>query len=148
MTIATKQTTKKRLVHLRNSLLGLHQKLLDYQRKDYEKKHGRVQSTGKMFTLASSNKDFAWLRSLSELIVGLDGYIDAEEYDTKNVRSLKAYTKKILTPKSTGGGFEQLYYEAVQLDPIVLIAHGQVIAALKSQMPKRGIDKPSKRAHT
>lgn len=125
------QLTKKRLVAIRNALLQLHQKLLEYQRRAYEKSHGRIKSTGKMFTLASSNKDFAWLRSLSELIVGLDGYIEAETFDPKNIKSLIKYTKQILKPKSQGGDFEQLYYEAVQHDPVVLIAHRKVMSVLQ-----------------
>ena len=104
-------------MELRSALLDLHQKLLDYQRRSYEKAHGRVQTSGKMFTLASSNKDFAWLRSLSELIVGLDGYLDVGKYDLKNVRSLLKYTKQILNLKDQGDEFAKLYFEAVQIDP-------------------------------
>lgn len=126
----SQQITKKRLTNIRKALLQLHQNLLDYQKLSYEKKYGRVQSTGKMFNLASSNKDFAWLRSLSELIVGLDGYIDAAEYDERNVKSLIAYTKKLLNPKAKGGRFERLYFDAIQNDPAVLISHRNAIAAL------------------
>ncbi|MDQ3018853.1 MAG: hypothetical protein M3Q64_03215 [bacterium] len=135
MAMTTKHTTKKQLVQLRVALLQLHQKLLDYQRRHYEKAHGRVQSTGKMFTLASSNKEFAWLRSLSELIVSLDSYIDASEFDSKNIRSLFKYTKNILTPSAKKGPFETLYFEAIQNDPIVLISHRKVIAALENKTP-------------
>ncbi len=129
----SQQSTKNILVTLRNALLKLHQKLLDYQRRSYEKAHGRIPSTGKMFTLASSNNDFAWLRELSELIVGLDSYIDADEYDSKNVKSLLKYTKHVLTPKQNGDKFGKLYYEAIQADPTVLIAHRKVIAKLISK---------------
>lgn len=135
--------TKKKLVALRNALLQLHQKLLDYQRRTYEKSHGRVQSTGKMFTLASQDKDFAWLRSLSELIVGLDGYIDKAEYDSKNVASLLKYTTKVLTPKQGRTKFERLYFEALQTDPTVLIAHRQVTVLLhqKKSASKKSTNK-------
>jgi hypothetical protein len=135
MPISRQNITKKKLVALRNALLQLHQKLLEYQRRNYERSHGRIQTTGKMFTLASSNRDFAWLRSLSELIVGLDGYIDAEEYDTKNVRSLIKYTKQVLVPRTSGAQFEKLYYTAIQTDPVVLIAHRKVIAELGGNTP-------------
>ncbi len=134
---AAQHPTKKKLVALRNALLQLHQKLLEYQRRNYEKSHGRIQTTGKMFTLASGDKDFAWLRSLSELIVGLDSYIDASEFDNKNVRSLIKYTKQVLNPKTSGAGFEKLYFAAIQTDPAVLIAHRRVITALGKPATKK-----------
>ncbi len=147
MAIPKKSTIKKRLTDLRNALLHLHQKLLDYQRRSYEKSHGRVQSTGKMFTLASSNKDFAWLRSLSELIVGLDGYMDTDKFDAKNVRALLKYTKHILSPKNLSDEFSRLYFEAVQIDPVVLIAHRKTMNVLANK-PAKKIDSKKKSRHT
>jgi len=97
--------------------------------------------------LASSNKDFAWLRYLSELIVGLDGYMDAEEYQLKNVHSLMKYTKQVLTPTHQGGEFERLYFEAVQVDPVVLISHRKVMNTLKKKSPRK-IDRKKKGRHT
>ncbi len=125
-----KSGMKEKLTTLRNALLQLHQAMLEYQRAMYEKQYGRVGSTGKMFKLAASDKEFAWLRSLSELIVGVDAYIEGNTFTVKNVRNLMQYTKRLLSPSKKRGEFERLYSAALQNDPAVLLAHGKVVALL------------------
>lgn len=125
-----KPTVKENLTALRNALLHLHQSLLEYQRKLYEKQYGRVASTGKMFKLAANDTEFAWLRSLSELVVSIDAYIESGEFSAKNIRDLKKYTKQILSPSKKQGEFEKMYFAALQHDPEVLVNHGKVMALL------------------
>lgn len=121
---------REQLQELRNALLVLHQALLTYQRKIHEKRYGRVAASGVLFTLATSNRQFAWLRSLSELIVGLDAYLEVDQQTTKNTASLIRYTKQMLSLQKPTSQFEKLYFAAVQKDPEVLIAHHRVMSIL------------------
>jgi hypothetical protein len=61
---------------VRQGLLELHKALLDGERARYEAIHGKV-SAGKMLQLAFQDGQFAWLRSMSELIVRIDEWLDA-----------------------------------------------------------------------
>ncbi len=58
-----------RLQRLRRGLLRLHKVLLDGERERYEQVFGRVASSGALLQLVIHDEQFAWLRSISELIV-------------------------------------------------------------------------------
>ena len=66
------------LVNLRIALLRLHKVLLDDERAAYERAHGRA-SGGEMLQLVIHDERFAWLHSISELIVSIDEMMDADE---------------------------------------------------------------------
>lgn len=131
VTMANTTKKNKQLKTVRNALLGLHQTLLNYHRKNHERRHGRMPAPGMLFTLATGNKNFAWLRNLSELIVGLDAYLEGESLSIKNTNSVLKYTKQLLSLKHKTTQFERLYFAAVHKDPEVLLAHHRVMQALK-----------------
>ena len=56
------------LTELRRLLLQLHKTLLDWQREDYEGQYGRLQ-TPQLLQVLFDHPEFAWLRSMSGLIV-------------------------------------------------------------------------------
>ena len=59
------------LVELRKFLLELHKTLIDWQRADYERVRGRLQPT-QLLNVIFNDPEFAWLRSMSGLIVRID----------------------------------------------------------------------------
>src|SRR5277367_3156075 len=118
-------SSHKRLTDLRNGLLGLHKTLLDSERGIYERDIARIDSKGELLKLVLYDPWFAWLHELSEFIVLIDETLDAEEKPQENdAERLIAQAVELLTPNESGRGFAKRYFEAMQRDPDVVLAHG------------------------
>jgi hypothetical protein len=116
---------------LRDGLLELHTALLTYQKHEYEQDNQKITTPVQYFQLVTSDPAFAWLRSLSELIVGLDEMCDHPEKATEEkVQNLFDYTKKLLTPVEGGGEFAEKYHAAIQKNPAVALRHGETLKLL------------------
>ena len=121
------QEYQRRLSALRGSLLNLHKALVDSERVEYEKTIGKIQSPNHFLQLLTSDPWFAWLSPVSQLIVSIDEALDAKEPLTAaKVDGLVVQSKRLLVPSETGEGFSKHYHEALQRDPDVVLAHGQV----------------------
>ncbi len=119
------------LTGLRNSLLKLHKTLLDSERARYDHDVQRIQSSGQLLNLVLHDPFFAWLHELSELIVLIDETLDADDPPTAaGAGRLLAQARALLTPAESGAGFRGQYFEALQRDPDVVIAHGAAIRVL------------------
>ncbi len=118
---------------LRNTLLKLHKSLLDSERERYDHDVQRIKSSGQLLNLVLHDPFFAWLHELSELIVMIDEMLDADEpaTDADAVRML-AQARTLLTPAESGSGFRGQYFDALQRDPDVVIAHGAAVKVLGS----------------
>ena len=124
------EAARRRLASLRRALLRLHKVLLDDERAAYERAHGRL-SGGEMLQLVIRDERFAWLHPISELIVGIDEMMDADEpATTDDAESLLAQARLLLRPSETGGEFERRYYAALQREPAAVLAHSEVTKIL------------------
>jgi hypothetical protein len=125
--------TRRRLVDLRHGLLDLHKALLDSERKTYERTHGRrIGSPGEFFELVVGDDWFAWLHNVSELVVRIDEMLDSEEPATAiDATKVIDQTRLLLRPSEEGNGFGKRYYEALQRDPDVVLAHAAVKKLLR-----------------
>ena len=124
------EAARRRLASLRRALLRLHKVLLDDERAAYERAHGRL-SGGEMLQLVIRDERFAWLHPISELIVGIDEMLDADEpASTADAESLLAQARLLLRPSETGGEFARRYYAALQREPAAVLAHREVIMIL------------------
>ena len=122
--------TRQRLMSLRRALLRLHKALLDDERLAYERFYGQV-TGGELLQLVINHEQFAWLHSISELIVSIDEMLDAEEPATiADAELLLAQTRTLLKPSEEGTDFERKYYAALQRDPDVVLAHREVTKIL------------------
>ena len=122
--------SQQRLKDVRRGVLHLHKILLDMERAAYEQVRGRV-SSGELLQLVINHEQFAWLRSMSELIVRIDEMLDAEEPATdEEAKSLLADARALLKPSESGSNFEQEYFAALQREPAAVLAHRQVIKIL------------------
>jgi hypothetical protein len=121
---------KEKLKAIREHLLNLHSLLLADQRNEYEQMYGRVKGPGDMLNLVMNHDWFAWLRALSALIVRIDELLDNKkpgvEWSDAEAKTLIEYTEALLTPAEEGAMFRQKYHTAIQRNPDVLIAHGQL----------------------
>jgi hypothetical protein len=128
------------LAELRRLLLQLHKTLIDWQRTDYERVHGRLQTT-QLLNVMFNDPEFAWLRSMSGLIVRID-----ETLETKPPRGsdqarpeietgpLVAGARELVSPES-GTPYAQRYHAALQELPDAVLAHRDLITLLKLKRP-------------
>jgi len=124
---------RARLRELRAKLLQLHKVLLDDARAAYEMDRGRVPSNASLLQLVINDPWFAWLHSLSELVVRIDETIDADSPATDaDAAALINEVEKLLTASENGEGFHRRYYDALQRQPAVVMAHADVRRVIKS----------------
>jgi hypothetical protein len=124
---------RQRLRALRGTLLQLHKVLLDDARAAYELDRGRVGSSASLLQLVINDPWFAWLHSLSELVVRIDEAIEPGAPSTAaDAAVLVDQVDRLLTASETGEGFQHRYYEALQRQPAVVLAHADVRRALKA----------------
>ena len=120
----------KRVRELRAGLLRLHKALLDDERAAYERAHGQV-SAGELLQLVINHEQFAWLRSLSELIVRVDETLDTDEpVATENAEALLAQARTLLKPAEEGDEFGRKYFAALQREPDAVLTHREVTKIL------------------
>jgi hypothetical protein len=118
---------QERLTVLRNGLLGLHKTLLDSERASYERDIARINSSGELLKLVLYDPWFAWLHELSEFVVLIDEMLDAEEPLLGiDAERLIAQSWELLAPNESGSGFAKRYFEALQRDPDVVLAHARM----------------------
>ena len=127
----------ERLAQLREALLALHKALVDSERVSYEQNIGTIPSANHFLKLLTDDPWFAWLHPLSELIVTLDEALDAKTKTPLTAELASALMKRtgeLLVASETGEGFARHYFDALQRDPDVVMAHA---AAAKWFRPRR-----------
>jgi hypothetical protein len=124
---------QQRLTQLRNGLLGLHKILLDSERARYERDVERISSSGHLLNLVLYDPWFGWLHELSKLVAQIDETLDAKEPpDDIAAERLVTQARELVAPSENGTGFKKSYFEAMQNDPDVVLAHGQARKLLSS----------------
>jgi hypothetical protein len=119
-------SARERLVALRLALLRLHKTLLNMERRDYERANGHV-TTGELFRLVIDHPQFAWLHNISEFVVRLDEALAAEAPITpQETSSAIVLARKMFAPSESGDGFQKKYFDAIQLDPAVVMDHAEL----------------------
>lgn len=127
------EDVRTRLVDLRVRLLHLHKVLLDDARAAYELDRGRVASVGHLLQLVINDPWFAWLHALSGLIVRIDEGGGREGAATMaDAVALVDQVQQLLIASEEGDGFSRRYFEALQRQPAVVLAHADVRRALKA----------------
>jgi catechol 2,3-dioxygenase len=124
--------TRARLAELRSRLLALHKALLDDAKTAYEMDRGRIPSAGALLQLVIGDPWFAWLQQLSGLIVRIDETNATEAKATEaDARALFEQVDRLLIASETGADFARRYFEALQRQPAVVLAHGDVKRVLR-----------------
>jgi catechol 2,3-dioxygenase len=125
--------TRARLGELRTRLLALHKALLEDAKSQYEMDRGRVSGPGVLLQLVINDPWFAWLHQMSEIIVRIDEMTVADSVATEpDARTLVDQIDRLLVPAESGDTFARRYYDAIQRQPAVVLAHGAVKRVLKS----------------
>jgi catechol 2,3-dioxygenase len=124
---------RTRLRDLRARLLNLHKVLLDDARAAYEMDRGRIASNANLLQLVINDPWFAWLHPLSELVVRIDETIEPDAPATEaDGAALVDQVERLLAPAENGEAFARRYFEALQRQPSVVLAHADVRRALKT----------------
>lgn len=123
-----------RLQELREALLQLHKTLMDSEKAAYEAVFGTISSSQKFLDLLMRDPWFAWLHSISELIVLMDEAMEAEEppLTAADATRLTEQVRALLKTSENGIGFPKHYFDALQRDPDVVMAHADVARILKT----------------
>lgn len=125
--------TRENLRQLRQELLELHKVLLDDAKLAYEMDRGRVGSNANLLQLVINDPWFAWLHQLSGLIVRIDESVAKDSLTTESdALAMIDQAEGLLTASETGDEFHTRYYEALQRQPAVVLAHADVRRTLKS----------------
>jgi len=125
--------TGDRLTSLRNGLLKLHKTLLDSERGVYERDVARITSTGQYLQLVLNDPWFAWLHELSKFIVLIDETLDFDDPPTPaDADRLINQARDLVTPSENGSSFGRSYFEAMQRDPAVVLAHRDMMRVFAS----------------
>jgi hypothetical protein len=132
-----KDSERRLLTDLRRALLPLHKTLLEWERKIYEREHGRKMGAGELLQIIMIAPQFAWLRPISEVIVRIDQALDEEAPDTTvDVDAIIIQARRLVAPDQTEKPYAQRYLTALQEVPDVVVAHGKVTAILKENPAK------------
>ena len=128
-------TERELLGDLRRALLHLHKTLLDWERKAYDRAHGRA-SPGELLSIVMRDPQFAWLHPLSELIVRIDTMLDVEHPEPRaEVEAILRQARALVAPGESGTAYAQRYHAALQEVPDAVLAHRDLITLLKLQRP-------------
>ena len=129
---------RRHLQHLREALFHLHKTLVDSERVSYEQNIGTITSPNHFLQLLTSDPWFAWLQPLSRLIVTMDEALDAKEPLTAPAaQTLVRQTSQMLAAKEAGQGFARHYFDALQRDPNVVMAHAAAAKLFRARTPRR-----------
>lgn len=125
-------STRPRLTALRNGLLGLHKSLMDSERAAYERDVARITTAGQYLGLVLNDPWFQWLRDLSQFVVRIDVTLDDKEQPATppDAERLISEARTLLSPAQEGPDFARRYYDAMQRDPAVVLAHRDMMQVL------------------
>lgn len=122
---------RARLGPVRQALIHFHKALIEAERKEYEQAHGPV-APAALLQLLLGDPQFAWLRSISELIVQIDELSEGDEPPTRaQVDDVLGLVRQLLTQDDARTEFARRYAETLQRRPDLVVAHGQVVRALR-----------------
>ena len=109
--------------------MDLHKTLVDSERVSYERTIGPISSPHQFLQLLTDDPWFAWLHRLSLLIVAMDQALDSKRkpLTQSDAEALGQTARKLLVASEEGDGFARHYYDALQRDPDVVLAHAKVV---------------------
>jgi len=124
---------KRDLNALREKLVVLHKALIDSERVEYESSFGTIPTPNQFLKLLINDPWFAWLQPFSAMVVSIDELMDETEAPiTKaDLLRVKEQASNLLKPNEEGDGFGRSYFESLQREPEVVLAHAAVMKLLK-----------------
>jgi hypothetical protein len=126
---------KGRLAALANALRSLHRVLAERVRRDVEAERKSVIPPGAWLSMLIREPQFAWLRALSELMVDLDVFLEADpEPADDDTSAIREEVERLIAPSTVPGtesDFARHYWRYVHDEPAVAVVHGEIRHALE-----------------
>lgn len=129
--MTTTTASPEQCAALRTALLALHRHLIELERRDYEKVHGR-QSAGEFLQVMAYAESMRWLEPLSRLIVMLDEALEPDNADAAEAPQVVArrVREMLKLEHSAEADFSGHYQRHFHTSPELAMAHAAVIRAL------------------
>lgn len=116
----------------RNLLLGLHKALVDFERSIYEGINGKVTS-GQFLNLLLEDRDFAWLRKFSILIVEIDEmFAQKDGFGADQVDANIGKIRELMELRQADEDFIYRYQNALQQDLDAAGKHAEIKSLLSA----------------
>jgi hypothetical protein len=132
MTEGPKNLLKEQLAALRSRLMVLHKALIDSERVEYEKSFGKLNSPQEFLKALINDPWFAWLQPFTTMIAGIDEMLDSKEpIQPEEVRKIKNRARALLEVREETDDSRRSYFEALQREPDVILAHAAVMKEIK-----------------
>ncbi len=115
-----------RVDEVRHAMLELHRRMIDAQRIQYERLHGRIATTNEFLGLVLEHPEFEWIRALSALVAQLDEWRENEEANAADEEDLEAILetlRRLIQRNGPNTQFAARYWEMIDSTPEVLIEH-------------------------
>ncbi len=115
-----------RLKEARLRLLRLHKLLVDKERASFERENGQV-SSGMFLNLLLNDKNFAWLKNFSTLIVEIDEMMDLDDgYSDNMIEKHFSRLENLFTFRIEDEVFVKNYSAFLQTDSEVAAMHSEL----------------------
>ncbi|MGA8006511.1 MAG: hypothetical protein WCA17_10450 [Burkholderiales bacterium] len=138
------------LNELARALRELHRAIIESERRAYESGIGALVSPGDFLHLLVTDGRFAWLRALSELMVDLDVFLEADPSPTEDeAAAVRAEVERLISAPAApdvAGDFAKRYLPLIAADPHVAMAHARVKQAVRD-LPAAGAVDEAKVLH-
>lgn len=108
---------------VRHAMLELHRRLIDAQRIQYERLHGRIQTPNEFLGLVLEHPDFEWIRRLSALVAQLDEWRESEPHAADERDAILDTLRGLIQKEGPNPAFSRRYWEMIERTPEVLIEH-------------------------
>ena len=102
----------------------VHRSLMEISRERYELANGPLRSKGQLLELVLHDEAFAWLRSLSRLIVEIDELLVRDPIPTEaDASAMGARVTAFISPSEDRDAFGSRYTSLLASEPHVTMAH-------------------------
>ena len=129
--MAAESAHKPALLEVASALREVHRTLVQATRKSYERETGHpAGGPGQMLKLLTEDPYFAWLHTMSELIVDLDSLLTQELLPGGTVAAVRMEIDRLT--QAGGSPFWAKYAPLLQSEPGVVMAHGRLRRAINA----------------
>jgi hypothetical protein len=123
---------KDQLNTLRSKLIVLHKALIDSERVEYEKSFGTLETPQQFLKALINDPWFAWLQPFSRMVVTIDEMLESEEpIPGEEFQALMSRALTLLEVNEETDDSRRSYFEALQREPDVILAHAAVMKVVK-----------------
>lgn len=132
--MADETDAKPALLEAAAALREVHRALVQAERKAYERATGQsAAAPAQLLRLLTEDPWFAWLHSMSELIVDLDALLAQELVPAGSVAAVRLEIDRLTQPGNSP--FWEKYAPFLQSEPQVVMAHGRLRRAINALPP-------------